>query len=142
MPSLKQLAVVCALMAAGCRRQDPTATILALEQRIFRAIEAKDPAALEPILADDFVFRDSRGGDLTRAEFLKNVASIPAKIESVHGEHLKVDVYGDTAILTGLQRATVTADGKQTASNGAFADVFMKRRGQWQLVLAHSVDVP
>jgi ketosteroid isomerase-like protein len=134
--------VAIASASGSCRQTDPTTDIFAVEQRIFRAIEAKDAAALEPILADDFVFRDSRGGDLTRAEFLKNVASIPAKIESVRGEHLKVDVYGDTAILTGLQRAAVTADGKQAASHGAFADVFMKRGGRWQLVLAHSVDVP
>ena len=118
-------------------------TILQLERETMAAIKNGDASALSRILADDFIFRSPAGPDLNRAEFLNLVKSFPVKVLAVWGEGLKVHVYGQTAVLTGVQRSrTASADGKEETSAGAFTDIFIRRRGRWLLVLAHSVDLP
>lgn len=117
--------------------------ILQIERETMEAIKNKDAGALGRILADDFVLRTPAGPDLNKAEFLKLATSIPVKILSVRGENLKVSVYGQTAVLTGVQRSTTEGDGgKEETSAGAFTDIFVKRKGRWLLVLAYSVDLP
>ncbi len=125
--------------------RQPTRTveaILRLEREIMDAIRAKDTRALERLLTADFVYR-TPGGELSRADFLKGVASVPGTIISVEGEGQRVSVYGETAILTGVQRARVRGDdGKEQEGGNAFTDIFVKRNGRWRLALAYGVDLP
>ena len=128
---------------ADTRRPGRTAeSILRLERETMDAIRAKDAKALERVLTSDFVYR-TPGAELSRAQFLQNVASLPGRILSVKGSELRVNVYGDTAVLTGVQRSRVrTDDGVEHASTVAFTDVFVKRRGRWRLSLAYGVELP
>ena len=118
-------------------------TILQLEREIMDAIKNKDTAALSRVMAEDFIFRSAAGPDLNRGEFLGVVKSFPIKIEAIWGDTLKVKVYGQTAVLTGVQRArTARTDGREEISAGAFTDIFIRRKGRWLLVLAYNVDLP
>jgi ketosteroid isomerase-like protein len=117
-------------------------SVLRLERETMDAIRTKDARALEHILADDFVYR-TPGAELSRAEFLQNIASFPGRILSVEGEGLRASAYGDAVVLTGVQRARArTDDGAEHASTVAFTDVFVKRRGRWRLSLAYGVELP
>jgi ketosteroid isomerase-like protein len=116
--------------------------ILRLEREIMNHIRAKDARALERLLAADFVYR-TPGAEVGRADFLKGIAAVPGRIMSVEGEGLRVSVYGETAILTGVQRARVRADdGTEQEGASAFTDVFVKRNGRWRLALAYGVELP
>jgi len=116
-------------------------TFIALET--FEAIRKKDDAALGRHLAEEFVYRTPTENDLPRREFLQSLAALPYKILDVRGGNLKVSVYGDVAVLTGVQFAKIEAEGgKEETSVTAFTDVFVRRRGRWLLTLAHGVDVP
>ena len=117
-------------------------SILRLERETMDAIRAKDAKALERVLAADFVYR-APGAELSRAEFLQNVASLPGRILSVEGSELRVNVYGDTAVLTGVQRSRLrTDDGVEHASTVAFTDIFVRQVGRWRLSLAYGVELP
>ncbi|MET0647757.1 MAG: nuclear transport factor 2 family protein [Pyrinomonadaceae bacterium] len=117
-------------------------SILRLEKEIMRHIRAKDTRALERLLTEDFVYR-MPGAELSREDFLKGIASVPGRITSVEGEGLRVSVYGETAILTGVQRARVRADdGSEQEGVSAFTDVFVKQNGRWRLALAFGVELP
>lgn len=117
--------------------------ILEIERETMAAIEKKDAEALSRLLAEDFVHRTPEGEELSKDAFLKNIASIPFEILSVRGEALKVSSFGETAVLTGVQKATVRAgDGKEEVGRGAFTDVFVRRGGRWLMVLAYSVELP
>jgi ketosteroid isomerase-like protein len=114
--------------------------ILLLEEEIFGAVKGRDASVLERVLADDFVYR-SPGRQVSRDDFLKLCGAFPFEISSVRGEELKVNVYGDLAVVTGLQIAkTKGDDGKEEQSVVAFTDVFVKQNGKWMLSLAHAVD--
>jgi ketosteroid isomerase-like protein len=117
--------------------------ILEIERETMAAIERKDGEALGRVLAGDFVYRTPTGEDVPKEAFLKNIASIPFEILSVRGENLKVGVYGETVVLTGVQVATVkTGEGKEEVGRGAFTDVFVKRDGRWLMALAYDVELP
>jgi ketosteroid isomerase-like protein len=128
---------------ADARRPGRTAeSILRLEREIMDYIRAKDTRSLERLLTADFVYR-TPGAELSRADFLKGIASVPGRIISVEGEGLRVSVYGETAILTGVQHARVRADdGSEQEGVSAFTDVFVKQRGRWRLALAFGVELP
>lgn len=116
--------------------------VLRAERETMEAIGRKDAAALEAVLDEAFVYRTPSGAELSRAEFLQNVASLPAEILSVGGEGLKAELFGETAVITGVQRARVRAEGQEAESVVAFTDVFVRRRGRWLLRLAYGVELP
>ena len=122
---------------------DVTEKILQIERDIMAAINNKDAATLEPMLADDFIYRTHFGAEADKAEFLKSIASFPVKIISIRGEELKVNVYGETAVLTGVQHAQARPlEGEPEESVVAFTDVFVRRDGRWLMVLAYGVELP
>ena len=47
-----------------------------------------------------------------------------------------MNVYGETAILTGIQIAEARAEGKAEESAVAFTEVFVRPDGRWLMVLA------
>jgi ketosteroid isomerase-like protein len=117
--------------------------VLALEREIMAAIRGKDVATLAPLLADDFLYRTHFGAEADKAAFLESIASFPIEILSLRGEELKVNVYGDTAVLTGVQIAEARPpEGETEESAVAFTDVFLRRNGQWLMVLAYGVELP
>src|SRR5262245_1936021 len=116
--------------------------LLLLEEEIFTAAKNRDTDALEGVLTDDCVYR-SPGQQVASGDFLKLCAAFPYEIISIQGEELGVNVYGDIAVVTGLQIAkTEGGEGEEETSAVAFTDVFVKQKGKWTLSLAHAVDVP
>ncbi len=117
--------------------------ILQIERDIMAAIRNKNASTLEPMLGDDFIYRTHFGAEADKTEFLKSIASFPVEILGIRGEELKVNVYGETAILTGVQVAEARApEGEPEESAVAFTDVFVRREGRWLMVLAYGVELP
>lgn len=117
--------------------------VLTIERQIMAAIRQKDVAALEPMLADDFCYRTHFGAETDKAGFLQSVTSTPFEILSLHGEELNVNIYGDTAVITGVQIAEARPpEGEKEESVVAFTDVFVRRDGRWLMVLAFAVELP
>jgi len=116
--------------------------VLRLEREMMDAIRDKNAKALEPILFDDFVYR-SPEGEVGRADFLKNITALPGRIISVEGKDLRVRLFGEMAVLTGVQLTVLrTDDGKELESLVAFTDIFIRRERRWRLALAHGVELP
>jgi len=122
---------------------DVTEEILQIERDIMVAIKNKDAATLEPMLGDDFIYRTHFGAEADKGEFLKSIGSFPVEILEIRGEELKVNVYGETAVLTGVQVAEARApEAKAEESAVAFTDIFVRRDGRWLMVLAYGVELP
>lgn len=116
--------------------------ILEIEKETFEAIRKADAAALGRILADDFVYRTPFGQDVNKEAFIKAATTMPYKILSVRGENLRVSIYGEVAVLTGIQHAQVLDnEGKEQTSSVAFTDIFVKRGGRWLMTLAFGVEL-
>jgi len=135
------------LGAASCGHRENkhisnTKELADLEQAVCRAIKAKDVKKLNELIAPDFTFRNASAAPIGKADFLRNVEGTPAEIVSVACFDIEVQMAGDTAIVTGTQRAVIKhADGSTETGDGVFTDVFA-RRGRWQLIAAHGVELP
>lgn len=129
-------------MKGMSEQQQWTQEVLRLEREMMDAIRDKNAKALEPILFEDFVYR-SPEGEVGRADFIKNITALPGRILSVDGKDLRVRLFGEMAVLTGVQLTVLrTDDGKELESLVAFTDIFVRRNRRWQLALAHGVELP
>lgn len=121
---------------------DDEHAILEIEKETFEAIRNRDAESLRRILADDFVYRSPNAEDAGKEEFIRIATGLPVRILSVWGENLQANIYGETAVLTGVQHAKVeTEDAEEVVSSVAFADIFAKRHGNWRMVLAYGVEL-
>ncbi|HEX7964701.1 MAG TPA: nuclear transport factor 2 family protein [Gammaproteobacteria bacterium] len=111
---------------------DDARTLLDLEQRWAAAAAARDHAALDAILADDFTDVSWQGKLRSKADALAAPAA-PVRMRQTLSE-LKVRVYGDTAVVTGLNMAAAV-DGSFT-TRIRFTDVFIRHAGTWRAVSA------
>src|SRR4029079_12144182 len=117
--------------------------ILQIERDIMAAIKSKDATALEPLLAEGFIYRTHFGAESDKQSFLERSASFPIEILSLRGEELKVSLFGETAVWTGVQLAEARApEGEPEESAVAFTDVFVRREGRWLMALAYGVELP
>lgn len=131
------------MMSDSGRDETIEEVILGLGQEVFTAIRHKDVRSLRGILAEDFIHRTADGTESTREEFLSGVGGLPLEITSVRGEQLRVSVYGDVAVMTGVQRAGWRqGEEAEGVSSVAFTDVFALRGEAWLMVLAYGVELP
>ena len=65
-----------------------------------RAILAKDRAAIEANMAEDFRQIDARGNVETKASFVDGLVSPDLQLDPYTVEDFEVRLYGDTALLT------------------------------------------
>ena len=94
-----------------------------------------DPAALESILAPDFLHVGPYG-IITKDEQLNFMRKHPSPHPgSKHFEDMHVRIYGDVAIVNGMVVATA-AEGTQKT---LFTDIFVRREGKWQAVNAQEL---
>jgi ketosteroid isomerase-like protein len=111
--------------------------IAALEQQWLQSQKANNSDSAAPLLADKFINTDSDGKAASKSEFLAQQKA--TKYDSVAYDDLKVMVIGDTAIATGVFRATGTdASGKPLDAHERFTDTWVKMpNGKWQCVASH-----
>ena len=107
------------------------------------AIAARDVAALQAELTDDFVHTSIGGVEQDRGAFLEAIRDAPYRILELRGERLHVRAMGDIALLSGVQRARVALpDGSVVTGAGAFVDLFVSTGNGWRLRHACSVELP
>ena len=107
-----------------------------LVQAWDRADVAGDTATLDRLLADEFSFV----GGQNKAQYLAALKSKPADltIDSAVSTDVQVQVYGNTAVLTGLDTITGKNKGEPYTNRWLYMDVWVKRSGRWQCVKTYS----
>jgi len=120
--------------------QEKTAeqTLLQLENDWSQADLHKDAAALNRILAEDWIGIDFEGTVLNKTQALRGIASDAAALESTILRNMKVRIYGDTAVITGTDTEQGEYHGKDSSGSYVWTDVFVRRNGRWQAVSSQS----
>ena len=123
------------LLASGrARAQATSATeqeIIKLEQAATDAQFKKDRAALERLLADDYLYTHSNGSVLNKTQEIAESMSSDVQWTDSKLADLKVRIFGDAAVLTGRQTIQGTAKGYVPGPR-RITDMFVKRSGRWQ----------
>jgi len=140
------LAVLVAVPAPGFGKSvsEAEAAILKAEQKLLEAALKGDAAAMQRMLADDYVGISAvTGGVATKEESVKNFQTARVKYESLLPSETKVHVYNST---TALVTAKVDAKGKlgdqDLSGSYRYSRLYLKRGGQWQVVAFQSTKIP
>lgn len=86
--------------------------VAALDTEYQAAVKNNDAAAMDRILAEDFVLVTGLGKTFTKADLLEEARSKRMVYEHQEDSAQKVRVWGDTAVVTALLWARGTEEGK------------------------------
>jgi ketosteroid isomerase-like protein len=129
------LAAIVVLVVTAARAQNggqAEADVKAAEQAWAKAATENDQAALEKILAPKLVYTHSTGLVEGKPEYMKAVDSFQ-KYKTIEFENLKINVYGNAAIVNAKARMVGTTRGTPFDNQLLIIHVWVKQGGKWQL---------
>lgn len=106
-----------------------------------------DPAMHERFWAEDLIYTRSAGRRVSKADIMRDLRNAPAPNpddpKTVYtAEDVRIQQYGDTAIVAFRLVATTDADGVKQVQNLLNSGTFLKRDGKWQVVSWQSTRMP
>ena len=112
--------------------------VMDLERQWVKAALASDGATLAPLLSTDFVSVQADGTMQAKAEYVASAGK--SKWQANDVSDMKVQVHGDTAVVTGVWTAKGTGGtGQPFDGKERFADTWVKMSdGKWQCVASAS----
>ena len=116
-------------------------TIIQIERDWTQAGLKKDVAAMDKIIADDWVATDFLGKTVNKAQALADLKSGDSTTQSITLGDMKVRVFGNTAVVTGSDTEKSTYKSKDSSGKYFWTDVFVNRNGKWQAVASQSTKV-
>ena len=132
------------LVAFPTRAQTANAT----EQEVLKAYHSldeasikKDRATMERMMADDYVYTHSNGTVTSKTEEIAETMSADTKWTASKLDSSKVRIYGDVAVVSGVQTLTGSAKGYVSGPR-RITDLWVRRNGRWQTVGGQSTIVP
>jgi hypothetical protein len=141
------LALAGTLLTAQEGKPAPAAAELTQLLRDFLAGAGSDTAVHERFWADDLIYTGSSGRRVGKADILKDVKSAPPpkaddpKV-TFDAEEIRIQQYGDTAIVAFRLVQRVEKDGKVEMSRYLNTGTFLKRNGKWQVVAWQATKLP
>ncbi|HVJ00491.1 MAG TPA: nuclear transport factor 2 family protein [Sphingomonas sp.] len=134
-----------ALMAAPQQMPDyPNlpADLAAAAKAFDMAQVTGDGAALERLLADDYLLINSSDETETKADFIRDYTAPGFSFAPFTIDHYVERVWDKGAVLGGVVDAKGTSDGKPYAVRLRFVDIWAKRDGRWQVIFTQARHVP
>ena len=116
--------------------------LIQLERDWCSSVLKRDVVTFGRILADDYTGVTSRGVVETKADALADLKDQANSIDACVHSNVKVRLYGDAAVVTGLGTRSGTRSGvafkdRQTL----WIDTFVKKDGRWQCVASQGTVV-
>jgi hypothetical protein len=112
--------------------------ILTLERAWNVAEEHKDIRALDQLLSSTLAYTDYDDSFMNKAQFLASVKTAGLDADQITNETANVQVYGASAIVTGIYHEKGLVKGKPVSRRGRFTDSWVKENGSWMCVASHS----
>ena len=135
------LAIFCQPLPAAQNAPESAAKmkteVLKVSEDIDRAMWHKDIAAMGRHISDDLEYTNQFGTLFSKAQWLDNVRTGKLTIRYLKHDVVRIDVFGDSAVLIGISHATFVLDGKTSSTPRRFTRLFVKQGGEWQLVGQH-----
>jgi ketosteroid isomerase-like protein len=116
--------------------------IIDLDKKRMTAMAQKDVATLKTLLADDLVYTHSSARLDTKQSLIGAMESGSTVYTSVEPSDVKAQDLGDTVVLTGSCRISVTSGGRPNSFGVRFTDVYANKGGRWQMVTWQSTRLP
>ncbi|MES2731913.1 MAG: nuclear transport factor 2 family protein [Bacteroidota bacterium] len=129
-------------MSQAAQESKTIQLVRAMENRRFESMVKSDTVVLSDILADDLVYTHSNGQTDTKANFIYTISSKKTEYKSIQPESVQIREYGTTAVVNGQARVHVFMNGQELKLLLRYTDVYVKRKGRWQMVAWQSTRLP
>src|SRR5579864_2977634 len=113
-------------------------TLIVLEHLWNEAQVNRDSASLDALVAARFTDTEWDGEVSDKTKFLADIRDPLFKPSSVNIQDLKVNFFGDTAVITGIYHTKGTYQGKPYDHMGRFTDTWIFENGRWLCVASHT----
>lgn len=101
----------------------------------------KDRATMDRLMASDYLYVHSNGASANKAQDIAENLSATQQWTASKMDEVKVRIYGDVAVITGIQTLSGSAKG-YVAGARRFTDIWVKREGRWQTIGGQSTLIP
>lgn len=116
--------------------------ILKLEHEWARALLREDVARLDALLANDLQYTRGNGKVETKASYLQPIREGTTTYSLVKRDGIKVQVNGDTAIVTARWKTTLqNKPNPPLTTTARYLHVYMKQNGRWQLTTHQTTEI-
>jgi len=115
---------------------------LAADDQFFKALIDADVAALEDLLAADFILVDVMGGsEVSKAALIWLVGSGQLKFESIKPGDAHVRIYGATGVVIGRTEMQMRFEQTAFTTKSRYTHVYVAERGRWRMVSAQGTPI-
>jgi len=126
-------------IAVQAQSTPAAAELTKLLKEFLAGASHNDAAVHDRFWAEDVIYTGSSGRRRGKADIMKDVRSAPAPKpgdpKTVYtAEDIRIQQYGNTAIVAFRLVATTEKDGKTEVTNYLNSGTFLKRKGKWQVV--------
>ena len=138
---MRKTLIVAAVLLVAClprlsprTREGDEAEIIRLEKAWRQARIVADTAFLNSFYAPELLIQSTGGTVVTRDTDIRLFATGVIRPESIVAEEMHVTLYGDVAIVTGVDHMKGTYGRDTGEGRLRFMDVLVRGEGRWQLV--------
>jgi ketosteroid isomerase-like protein len=129
----------CAFAQTAKEAPSPDAgNLVALERMWNEAQVNRDVPAIASMIGDRFINTEFDGEVSDRGKFLSDFADPKFELTFMNIQDVKVEVYGNAAVVTGTYHTKGTYGGKPYDHIGRFTDTWILQNGKWLCVASHS----
>ena len=90
------------------------------------------------LLHPNLVYIDYDGSRMTKDEFIASVKAPALHPEQIVNESMTANVYGNSAVVTGVYREKGVKNGRPYQRRGRFTDTWVYQSGSWVCVASQS----
>lgn len=134
----------CLLLALGsvamaAQKADPRESKIMVLERLWNEAQVnRDAAALDALVSSRFVNTEWDGEISDKQRFLADIKDPRFKPTLANIQDLKMNFFGDAAVVTGVYHTQGTYQGKPYDHVGRFTDTWVMDQGKWQCVASHT----
>lgn len=123
----------------AAQQADPRESKLMVLERLWNEAQVnRDSAALDALVSSRFVNTEWDGEISDKQKFLADIKDPRFKPSQANIQDLKMNFFGDTAVITGIYHTAGTYQGKPYDHVGRFTDTWVLDQGKWQCVASHT----
>ena len=126
-------------VALAAQQADPREGKLLVLERLWNEAQVnRDASALDQLVSSRFVNTEWDGEVSDKQKFLADIKDPLFKPTAATIQNVKVNFFGDTAVITGTYHTSGTYQSKPYDHIGRFTDTWILDIGRWECVASHT----
>jgi len=123
----------------AAQQTDPRESKVLILERLWNEAQVnRDAPVLDALVSSRFVNTEWDGEVSNKQKFLADIKDPQFKPTAANIQDVKMNFFGDTAVVTGTYRTQGTYQGKAYDHVGRFTDTWIFDGGKWQCVASHT----